>query len=129
MSTPPNKQSGVPQALSISTPVVPGPLPSPDILARYNQLIPGAAGRIIAMAETDAMHLQSMEEMRLSASFQERRLGQIFGFSIAVMGLSASVFLAVTGHEITASVLGGATLISLVSVFVIGRLVGQTKPN
>ena len=74
------------------------------------------------MAENDSTHLQSMEKMQLSSLFLERRLGQILGFGIAFMGLSASVFLAYQGHEMTASIIGGATLVSLVSVFVVGRL-------
>lgn len=82
-----------------------------------------------AMAEQDSTHLQSMEKMHLSAIFLERRLGQILGFSIAILALGASVFLAFNGHEITASVIGGTTLVSLVSVFVVGRLSRTSNPT
>ncbi|MBM4124041.1 MAG: DUF2335 domain-containing protein [Nitrospira sp.] len=99
------------------------------MLARYDQIVTGAAERIISMAERDSTHLQTMEKMRLSAVYQERRLGQIFGFLIAVIALAASVFLAFTGHETTASVIGGATLIALVSIFVVGRLSRPAKPT
>ncbi len=109
--------------------MVSGPLPSPDILVQYNQAVPSAAERIIAMAEHDSAHLQSMEKMRLSAFYLERRLGQIFGFSIAIAALSASVFLAFNGREITASIIGGATLVSLVSIFVFGRLSRSANPK
>nr|MBI3613673.1 DUF2335 domain-containing protein [Nitrospirota bacterium] len=117
--------------LSVSAQIVTGPLPDPNILARYDQVVAGAAERIIAMAERDSVHLQSVEKMRISAVFHERRLGQIFGFSIAIIALGASVFLAYTGHETTASVIGGTTLLGLVSIFVIGRLTRPTpsKPN
>ena len=81
------------------------------------------------MAENDSAHLQSMEKMQLSSLFLERRLGQILGFGIALMGLSASVFLAYNGHEWTASIIGGATLASLVSVFMAGRLSRTSDPN
>jgi uncharacterized membrane protein len=113
-----------PQSVSLSTTttVLTGPLPSPEILIQYNQAVPGAADRIIAMAEHDSAHLQTMERMTLTAFYQERRLGQILGFCIAAMFLAASVYLAINGHEVAASVLGGTTLVSLVSIFVVGRL-------
>ena len=117
------------QTVSVSTTVVSGPLPSPEILIQYNQAVPGAAERIIAMAEHDFAHLQTMEKMRLSAFYQDRRLGQIFGFCIAVIALGGSVFLAITGHEQTASVIGGSTLVALVSVFVFGRLFKNSKSS
>lgn len=79
------------------------------------------------MAEHDAAHLQSMEKMRLTAFYKERQLGQFLGFGIAAMGLAASVCLALYGHELTASVIGGTTLVGLVSVFVVGRLSRNSK--
>lgn len=96
---------------------------------QYNHAVPGAAERIIAMAEHDFAHLQTMEKMRLAAFYQDRRLGQIFGFSIAVIALGGSVFLAIAGHEQTASVIGGSTLVALVSVFVFGRLFKNSKSS
>lgn len=106
-----------------------GPLPSPDILIQYNQAVPGAAERILAMAENDSAHLQTMERMSLTAWYQERRLGQILGFSVALLGLAASTFLAMNGHEVTASVIGGSTIVGLASVFVVGRLTKTASNN
>lgn len=128
MSKPPSNQPASPpvrprqQTVSVSAQVVAGPLPSPEILVQYNHAVPGAAERIIAMAENDFAHLQSMEKMRLSAFYLERRLGQIFAFLIAIFALSASAFLAFNGREQTAGIIGGATLVSLVSIFVVGRI-------
>ena len=81
------------------------------------------------MAEYDSAHLQSIEKMRLSAFYQERRMGQFLGFGIALLGIGSSVYLAITNHELTASVLGGTTLVGLVSVFVAGRLSRNHKSS
>ena len=35
-----------------------GPLPDPDTLGRYDMVIPGAADRIIKIAENQAIHRQ-----------------------------------------------------------------------
>ncbi len=99
-----------------------GPLPSPEILAQYNALIPGAADRIIAMAENDSAHLQTIEKMTVTAFYRERQTGQTFGLIIALFGLSVAALLAMNNHETTASIIGGTTIVGLVGIFVIGRL-------
>jgi uncharacterized membrane protein len=38
-----------------------GPLPHPEDLAKYEQVLPGAADRIIRMAEQQAAHRQNLE--------------------------------------------------------------------
>ena len=39
-----------------------GPLPSPDALVRYNDAVPGAAERIISMAEKEMEHRHKRED-------------------------------------------------------------------
>lgn len=111
------------QAVAVSTTkMMSGPLPSPEILAQYNALIPGAADRIIAMAENDSAHLQTIEKMTVTAFYRERQTGQTFGLIIALFGLSVAALLAMNNHETTASIIGGTTIVGLVGIFVIGRL-------
>jgi uncharacterized membrane protein len=38
-----------------------GPLPPPEVLQNYNQITPGAADRIISMAEKQSQHRQESE--------------------------------------------------------------------
>lgn len=38
-----------------------GPLPHPDILAKYEEVYPGAASKIFQMAEEQAEHRRKME--------------------------------------------------------------------
>ena len=99
-----------------------GPLPHPDILARYNEVFPGAAERIVAMAEKDSTHLQEMERKSLEGALMERRLGQALGFGIGLAGFATGIALGYLGQGNAAAVVGGATLIGLVSIFVAGRI-------
>lgn len=39
-----------------------GPLPHPEDLAKYEQILPGAADRLIRMAEQQAAHRQNLEK-------------------------------------------------------------------
>lgn len=62
--------------------------------------------------------------------FSERILGQVVGAVIAALGIGCATFLAVSGHELTASVLGGGTLVSIVTVLVTGRgKSGKSAPS
>lgn len=101
-----------------------GPIPSPDILERYNAIVPDAAERILKMAESDASHQREIELTALNTQRRERRLGQIFGFTIGVVALSVSALALVKGSAVAASVIGGTTVVGLVAVFVTGRIAG-----
>lgn len=45
-----------------------GPLPPPDVFAGYEQVCPGAAERILSMAEQQAKHRQDLEKDRVKKS-------------------------------------------------------------
>ncbi len=98
-----------------------GPVPHPDIFAAYEQVLTGAAERILIMAEEDAAHQRAIEMAALNAKKDEVKTGQQFGLAI---GLSA---LAITGLSVwmdqpyVAGVVGGTTVVGLVAVFVTGR--------
>lgn len=74
-----------------------GPLPSPDALERYNAVIPGAAERILAMAEKEMEHrhkredvLLKQEELLLERRWNIAMLSTVFGF-ICVLVLSVLI--------------------------------------
>lgn len=70
-----------------------GPLPSPDALERFNQVIPGGAERIFQMAEEEGKHRRKMEgRWSLTEAFL-RIGGLLFAGIIALTGISAGVFL------------------------------------
>ncbi len=103
-----------------------GPLPPPEILGRYNDILPGAAERIIQMAEKQAAHRQALETVAISSDASRSKWGQIFGFIVATIGLVVSCLLGIYGSAIAASVMGAGTLVALVSVFIYGS---KTRKN
>jgi len=102
-------------------------LPPPDVLQRYNTIIPGAAERIWAMAEQDFGHMRDMERTALLGAQRLQRRGQLFGLIIGLAALATCISALYFGHPTTAGVLGGSTLVGLVAVFVIGRRNGSSK--
>lgn len=117
----PNNKNGHSVVTSITkSEIFSGPLPPPTVLERYNQIVPGAAERIITMAENQSAHRIQLEKSVISSDIHNSKRGQLFGFIIAVLGITFSFILVIKGYQIVGTILGGATLISLVSVFVYG---------
>lgn len=109
-----------------------GPLPDPATLAAYKELDEGLFHTIQEMAVSQASHLQELQRLdvqrvidRERGGRDERRRGQWMGFCIAVAGLIVTLVLALTGHDAVAGVVGGATLATIVTAFIAGRV---TRP-
>lgn len=55
-----------------------GPIPHPDTIRKYEEILPGAADRIISMAERQALHRQEMERKMITAESRDGLLGVVF---------------------------------------------------
>lgn len=97
-----------------------GPLPPPEILDKYNQTLPGAAERIIAMAESQSKHRQQLESDVINSDIRSARLGLHYGLIIGLTTVIGSVICISIGYEIGGTILGGTGLTGLVGVFVYG---------
>ena len=101
-----------------------GPLPDPRILREYDEVLPGAAQRIIAMGEREQAHRHAVDNWGIAYGF----LGMGFGFVIGLTGLGVSAYLGVNGQPWMGGILGGGTLVSLVGTFIYARQ-GQEKTS
>lgn len=97
-----------------------GPLPSPQVLEFYNQAVPDAADRIIAMAERQASHRQKLEELVVKSGTINSLLGLIFGLIIGLATEIGAVYCIVNGYQGGGTTLGLSGLAGLVGVFVYG---------
>lgn len=79
-----------------------GPIPHPAILEGYEKIVPGAAERILIMAESSMKHQQQYDNALLEASKKQAARGQIPGFLIGLSAISASVFSAFIGYPVLA---------------------------
>lgn len=95
-----------------------GPIPHPELLIKYEQVQPGFAERIVEMAEKQLGHRIECEDKVVNGSVSESKRGQCFGLIVAVLFLCAATALGLTGHDWLGGVLGGGTLVALVTVFV-----------
>lgn len=92
-----------------------GPLPAPEELLAYNQLIPGSAERIIAMAEREQAVRHNLEDMAQRADIRHRDevlkaqrdnargifvsdgLGQVLGWVLATVCAGLAAYTALQG--------------------------------
>ncbi len=72
-----------------------GPIPEPDTLARYNDVMPGLGERIVAMAEREQTHRHDVDD-KLIRVFSR---GQWLGFTLGLVALLAGGYLSILGHE------------------------------
>jgi len=105
-----------------------GPLPDAAELQNYEQVLPGAAERIVAMAEAQAEHRRAIEAKGADPAFadmaadrREARYGQWFGLIIGLTTVICGSVTAVLGAEVAGGVIGTTGVAGLVAVFVLGR--------
>ena len=98
-----------------------GPLPHPDDLAKYEQVLSGAADRIISMAERQAAHRQSLEKAVILSNVAIQKWGLGSAFVLALIAIGGGIWLSLKGLSgvgLTAII---SALASLVGVFIYGK--------
>jgi len=109
-----------------------GPIPPPDVLQGYDEVIPGLADRIVGMAEAEGNHRRDQERRALDAEIENDRIligayikkvriGQILAFVIAVVALCLGSYVAANGYQFAGAVIGTGGLIGIVTAFIQGR--------
>lgn len=98
-----------------------GPIPHPDLLQGYENVKQGFAERIVSMAEAQQKHRFECEDKMVSGTVLESKRGQWMAFVIAILFLIGSIALGLFGHDWLGGIIGGGTLVALVTVFVTGR--------
>ena len=104
-----------------------GPLPPPELLAKYNDVIPNGAERIMQMAEKQQVHRHDLEKTVVTGNVKSESRGQWMGLAISVIVLGLGFYLAVTGKQIAGSIFVGADLSALAGVFVYGKHVQRKE--
>lgn len=107
-------------AATSTTTIHQGPLPSPEMLYQYNQILPGAAERIITMAEDQSKHRQDLERTVIKARARDSLYGIISAAILCITTILCGTFTVLNGHEVSGAFLGTAGLAGLAGVFVYG---------
>jgi uncharacterized membrane protein len=103
-----------------------GTIPSPEILERYNSIIPGLAERIVSHAEKQSLHRTALERKLLISNIRKSYLGLVLGFLIGSLGVGGGIWLTFSGFNVIGVIFSSASLVSLVMSFIYGS---QNKKN
>ena len=95
-----------------------GPLPHPEFFQAYEHTLPGAADRILTMAEKQQEHRHSQQLVRLTLDGTRERCGQWMGFLIAASGIIGGVTLLIFDKPVA----GFTTLVGAIGSIVVSFL-------
>ena len=98
-----------------------GPLPPPQILAGYAQIDPSFPSRIVAMAEANAATERLTAERAQTFTLYERLVARLLGCAFALTALAVTAYLASTGHDAVAAIVGGTTIVGVVAALMTGK--------
>jgi uncharacterized membrane protein len=97
-----------------------GPLPHPDTLARYEQLSPGCANKIIDQFVEQGRHRMLLEKTVVTGDTLRSYLGVAAAFVIAIGGIGLAYYLVSQGKGWEGTAVVFIDLSTLAGVFVYG---------
>lgn len=106
-----------------------GPLPPPATLYQYEQVQPGLAERIVAMAETATTGEIKTREKLASAEIDQARVGQSLAFLLTIIALGAAIYFFVVHNATAGGLLLSFPVIMLIRSFLTGLRGDGGKPD
>jgi uncharacterized membrane protein len=96
-----------------------GPIPDPESLAKYEQIQPGFAERIMVMAEEEAKHRRNNENRIVRSSIKAAMLGIVCAFiSVAMFG-GLILFALIMGYSMATLGLAIGAIASVAGIFIV----------
>jgi len=97
-----------------------GPIPPPDALAKYDGIVPGAAERILKMAENEAASRQRNDDKLVDNIVRTSYLGIFFAFASVMLLAALACFALINDYP---TVAGGVVvaMASVAGIFILFR--------
>lgn len=77
-----------------------GPLPPPDILRQFDEIVPGSASRIIDQFTFQGDHRRELEKFVIQGDVKRANWGLISGVLLGTIGITGSLILIGLGKEV-----------------------------
>ena len=95
-----------------------GPVPPPEMLARYEEICPGFAERTLKLVEQQATSRQGLESKVIQAKISHEAAGQWMAFILALAFLGVGAY-ALAIHEVGAGVgIWGVDIVGIIGMFI-----------
>jgi len=116
-----------------------GPVPHPDMLRGFDELVPGTAQKLIELAISESGHRRDLETKAVDANIAAQRLqldiasrqswivfasdtiGQFMGFLMSAMCIGGAVWMGLHEHEAVALALAAVPTAAIVKAFFASR--------
>lgn len=127
---------GVPvQPVQLTTAHYQGPIPPPSILEGFDRIVPGAAHRLIQLAEDESKHRRELESKTLEANIAAQRrqleigdyqskavfrsdlLAQVCGVLVTLTCIVAAIWASLHGQVTVAVILAGIPTAAVIQAF------------
>ena len=90
-------------------------------MEKLKELDPSRIDWVFEQTQIESEFRRSEERRVNTFVFIERMVGLLLALCIGLSGLGAAYLTALAGHDMTASIFGGTTLVGLVSTFIAGK--------
>jgi uncharacterized membrane protein len=104
-----------------------GPIPPPELLQSYEEILPGSADRILAVFENQTAHRINMESTVIRGDNSRSWAGLACGLIVSLAAMAVSAFAIHNGAALAGTLLAGGSLSSLVGVFVYGTKIRKEE--
>ena len=91
------------------------------MLAKYEEVSPGLADRIVSLAENQSTHRQRIEAKVINSNVSSQTLGLILGALISLVTIVGGIYLILKGKDISGLAAVITTLASLAGVFIYAK--------
>lgn len=102
-----------------------GPLPAPETLAQYDAIVPGAAERILKMAEEEALHRHGMESFTGKATISAANKGIACAFMSVILVCGLVAYAIYKDFSTAASTIAVGAIATVASVFIFFKRKGK----
>ena len=99
-----------------------GPLPHPNHLAAYEQTLPGAADRILTMAEKQQNHRMNLENLVIPSEVQINKRGQWFAFILGLVLIISSTIIVLHGNVTAGTIIIVFIFLGYLAVYLRGKI-------
>lgn len=102
------------------------PLPPPETLSQYNDIVPGMAERILAMTERSVTGKLDIEDKLANAEVETAKMGLSLAFALTLLAFVASVVFFALGNNVAGGSFLSFPVVMLLRSFIVRS--GKSDP-
>jgi uncharacterized membrane protein len=91
------------------------------VLQQFEEICPGAAQRILGLAEGEAAHRRSIEKKVMHGEIHTERFGMICALLVFAMFIAAGAYAIYLEQPIVGAIFGTFPIVGVLTVFIKGR--------